>query len=272
MIAENPKPSKTHNLTPNQTYSLQYAIWDNRAYSLKFNTQLSVNEVNTSIFFRNTRLFLNKLLESKDKNTSTDKGNLNRAFVKVIFEEMELDEKDRISIKEYNKVINEEDVFPLHIIKIICELAGLINKRAKKIIVTEKYKNLLSDEKAGHLYYLLFETYFKKFNLGYQDRFPKLYCIQETFDFTLHRIGQVCDDYQTMKKLFDKIFLRKVKKEMRKTRTMMSGTEHLLEVRLIRPLVKFGLLDVIKKKEGHFSRVEKVKKSELFGRFVVGGV
>ena len=76
MIAENPRPSRTHNLIPNQAYSLQYAIWDNRAYSLKFNTQLSLNEVNTSTFFRNARLFLNKLLEFKNKNTSTDKGNL----------------------------------------------------------------------------------------------------------------------------------------------------------------------------------------------------
>ena len=70
-----------------------------------------------------------------------------------MFEEMELDAKDRISTIRCNKVLNEEDVFSLHIIKIVCEIGKLINGRSKRFLVSGKYKNLLADEKAGELYF-----------------------------------------------------------------------------------------------------------------------
>jgi len=68
-----------------------------------------------------------------------------------------------------------------------------------------------------------------------------------------------------MEQLFDKIFLPKVKEEILEE---VKFVDLLVEIRIIRPLEGFGLLEVIRKKEGYFSKVVKVRKSELFDRFV----
>ena len=263
-----PNPS-IGNLTPNQLRKLQHAIWGDPTCPVKFNKNLSLNEVNSSIFFRNTRLFLKTLLEYKNEITATAKGNLSRAFVKVIFEKLELDEKERIFIKQYNKVLNETDAGPLHVIKVVCEVGGIIKKRSKRFFVVKKYIDLLSDEKAGELYYQLFYAYFKKFNLGYCDGYPKFESMQRTLNYTLYRLSQVCENYQPIEKLYREILLPKVREEIGQTRSTTGERNWLLEIRIIRHLVKFGLLEVIMKKEKYLSRIEKVKKSELFGRFVV---
>ena len=113
-----------NNLTPDQLRTLQHAKWGENNCPVKFNTTLSLNEVNSSIFFRNTRLFLQKLLEFHNEITATDKGNLNRAFVKAMFDQIELTEVDKLLSKESNKVLKETDAFPLHIIRIVCELGN----------------------------------------------------------------------------------------------------------------------------------------------------
>ena len=87
MIAEKPRPlwrrlfgnapnPSMGNLSQNQVHSLIYANWEDPDCVVKFNKDLSLNEVNSSIFFRNTRIFLQTLLEFHNEITATDKGNL----------------------------------------------------------------------------------------------------------------------------------------------------------------------------------------------------
>ena len=90
-----------------------------------------------------------------------------------------------------NKVINEEDVFPLHIIKNVCQIGKLISRRNKRFTVPKKSQLLLEDEKAGELYFHLFAIYFRRFDLSYCDGFPKLENIQGTFDYTFYIIGNL---------------------------------------------------------------------------------
>ena len=127
---------------------------------------------------------------------------------------------------------------------------------------------MLSDENAGDLYFHLFGIYFRKFNVGYCDRLPDLEDIQETFDYTLYRIGQICDDYRTMKELFDKIFLPKVKEEILDICSPPRKESWVLEARIIRPLAMFGLLEVVKKTDDYRSRIKEVRKTPLFDEFV----
>ena len=260
MIAENPKPSLKK--------LLNNAVWGDPTCPIKFNKNLSLNEANSSIFFRNTRLFLQKLLDCHNEITATDGGNLNRAFVAVMFEEMELDEDDRMFIIHCNKVLNETDVYPLYTIRTVCQLAGLINRKSKRFLVARKYQDLLDDEKAGELYFLLFRIYCKKFHLKYMDRFPELRCIQETLDYSLYRLTKICDEYRTVEKLFDEIVLTKVKEEICKRSPSIRGIGWFLEAGIISPLMNFGLLEATYKKERYFSRIEKVRKSELFDKFL----
>ena len=256
------------NLTPQQITRFQEYHWGDVEFPLQFNHSLSLKEVNQSIFFRNTRLFLRKLMELKDEPIVTAKGNLNRKFVKLMFDEMELDEKHREQIRKYNKVLNETDVFPLHIINIVCECAGLIKTRSKKILILKKYHNLLSEEKAGELYYLLFEAYFKKFNLAYLDRLPEMDGIQGTIEFSLYRLSVICNDYQSTEDLYYEIFLPVVLEAIEDELSKYMSEEQVVTSRIINPLVGFGLLECKYKQEKYINRIVQTRKTSLFDRFI----
>lgn len=91
----------------------------------------------------------------------------------------------------FNKVLNEHDVRPLHIIRIICELARLVRRRKRKFLVTNKGQQLLGEQKAGELYTLLFRTFFRQFNLSYLDGLPECYGLQGTIAYSLYRLKKV---------------------------------------------------------------------------------
>ncbi|MCJ7483969.1 MAG: hypothetical protein MUO31_13505, partial [Thermodesulfovibrionales bacterium] len=129
-------------LSPDQVSRLIYLSWDDENFPLKFNKKLKLSELKNSVLFANTTTFLKTLIESKNENTATVRGNLNRKFVKLVFDKLIIEEGKKETILKYNKVINETDVFPLHTIRIVCESAGLIHKRKNKFLVQKKYQEL----------------------------------------------------------------------------------------------------------------------------------
>jgi hypothetical protein len=64
-----------------------------------------------------------------------------------------------------NKVINEQDVFPLHIIRIILDLSGLLLITKGVFSASNKGKQLLKEDQAGVLYHVLFKAHFQLMNL-----------------------------------------------------------------------------------------------------------
>jgi len=257
------------NLTPQQIARFQDYHWGDTEFPLQFNHSLSIDDVNQSLFFRNSKLFLNKVMEYQNTSILTDQSNLNRKFVKLMFDEMELDEEDRESTLKYNKVINEEDVFPLHIIHIVCGSAGLTHKQSKKLYVYKKLHALLSDEKAGELYYRLFDAFFNKFNLAYLDRLPEMAGLQETIDFSLYSMYRLCDQYQSEEDLFYEVFLPSIINEIEESITSeYFRKEWYLTSRVIRPLEVFGLVECHYEEAPKRSPIVQVRKTPLFNKFM----
>ena len=242
--------------------------WGDAEFPLQFNKDLSFYEANQSIFFRNTRLFLKKLVEFKDETTATSKGELNRIIVKLMFDEMELSEKFRKRTREYKRVLNEGDLFPLHTIRMVCKCAGLIESRPRKILVPENYHYLLTEEGAGQLYYILFEAYYKKFNLSCIDRLSEAVDIKDTFDFSLYRLSVICDDFQQVDELYHKIFLPTIMLETEGGPTDKARQERVATLRIVYPLVVFGLVESQFKGAQDVTRIEQVRKTSLFNRFI----
>ncbi len=255
-------------LSPDQVSRLIYLPWDDDKFPLKFNTKLKLSELKHSVFFSNTTTFLKTLIESKNENTATARGNLNRKFVKLIFDKLIIEEDQKESILKYNKVINEPDVSPLHTIRIVCESAGLIHKRKNKFLVQKKYQDLLSDERAGELYALLFNSYFTKFNIGHVDRLPELDFLQHTVAYSIYRLGEIADSYRRVEGLTEEILLPAVLKKVRDEISEHVFIEWIIGSRIIEPLIDFGLIEGRYKQFKGYSALEKVRKAELFDRFI----
>ena len=180
-------------LSPNEIHELIYTPWEDPAFPLRFNKELTCSEIKDSVFFTNTITFLKTLLEMENVPTATAKGNLNRKIVKIVFDKLIIDEDDREFTLKYNKVLNETNVFPLHIIRTVCESADLVFRSRNRFLVSEELQHLLSEQRAGELYYLLFDSFFRKFNLGCLDRLAELGSIQQTIAYSIYRLGEIAD-------------------------------------------------------------------------------
>jgi hypothetical protein len=268
MVNRNARPDpELGNLSPNQVSKLINLPWNDSKFPIKFNQQLKISDLKQSTFLTNATIFLQTLLELKDQDTATAKRNLNRKLVKAVFDKLLIDSDIKEDILKYNKVINEEDVFPLHVIRIVCEEAKLIQCRKKKFIVTTRGKKLLSEENMGELFYKLFITYFRKFNIAYVDRFPALDSVQQTLGYSLCRLSQITDRFVDMVVLFEEIFLPAVKKEIREVLPKVTFVEWFVESRIVRPLREFGLLECRYSKEEN-REIESLRKTGLFDKYM----
>lgn len=269
MNAKNATPDSTMGgLSPNQVTRLVYFSWDENNFPLKFNTKLTLPELKDSVFFTNARVFLQTLKEQSNENTATAAGNLNRKFVKLVFGKLIISKDYKKDILEYNKVINEKDIFALHIPRVVCQSAGLIHKRKNKFLVPKKHHSLLSDEKAGELYALLFSSYFTKLNIGYMDRLPELASVQHTIAYSIYRLGEIADKYRSVEGLAEEILLPAVLEEVREGTSEYVTIEWILRSRILEPLKKFGLAELKYKHFKGYSEIDSVRKTELFDKFM----
>ena len=212
---------------------------------------------------------LKTLMEQSDRNTATVAGNLNRSFVKLVFDRLLMPDDHRRFILKWNKVINEQDVWALHLTRAVCQSGGLVHRRKNKFLVPKKHHTLLSDEKVGELYTLLFKAYFTEYNCAYGDRMPALVCVQHTFPYIVYRLGEIAKKYQTIEELEREILLPAVRKEV--TAAISSSylkMEWILCRRILEPLEEFGLLECKRRHHKGYSEIEAVRKTDLYDRFI----
>ena len=197
-----------------------------------------------------------------------NRSNLNRKLIKSVFDQMVMDEKTRDGILRYNKVLNETDVWPLHITRVVCEAAGLIRRRKNRFQLLKEAKRLLADSYAGELYYRLFCAHFSEFNLSYLDGLPDLYSVQQTIVYTLYRLSKMADTFIALDELAGGLFLPGVMQEIQMQFPPYARLNWLLESRIIRPLRDFGLLECTYKQSNLYTRIDELRKTKLFDRFI----
>src|SRR3954468_19454961 len=117
MIADTPQPGFLSRL---EAYcrSLCEANWQDPGGPLRLNRDLSSADVQNASFFQNTRQFLLALQEQKG-TAGTATGNLNRVFVRHMLDRVALSPLQRQTILEVNKVINEQDLWALHLSRVV---------------------------------------------------------------------------------------------------------------------------------------------------------
>jgi len=261
--------SEMGNLSPNQVNKRIYSKWESSDRTVKLNENLVLSDLQEARFFLNARIFL-EALTNQEGDTATARGNLNRKFTKLIFERMHWRPGHKEDTIRFNKVLNEQDAQPLHIIRIICELARLVRRRKRKFLVTNKGQQLLIEQKAGELYTLLFRTFFRQFNLSYLDCLPDCYGLQGTFAYSLYRLKKVGASWQTTESLVQSILLPKVQEQIQQSLSVYIKPHWFIEARLIRPLDDFGLLECSYGNTCNelIIRPEKIRKTNLFDKFI----
>ena len=267
-------------LPPRWRYLLLMARIVDTDGPVRLRDDLDAQSLERSPFLTNARLLLGKLMSSPQ--AATAKGNLSRSLVREMAAEMRMPET-YAEWQPYVKVTREADVWPLEVLRVVLQVAGLIRKYKGVFQVTRKGAALYEDAAAGKLFAHLFRSYFGKFNLGYLDMSEDDPGMQRAFPHSLWLISMLGKDWMDVRTLRDLIFAEQDPEQLEAEHESrraagpsryVSEPWRLFERRVLRPLVDFGLLESRVDPEATgdrtraYSEPSQVRKTPLFDKFV----
>jgi hypothetical protein len=251
-------------------HALRHMDWKVPGGPMRLSGKLPWADLQGAEFFVNLRRLL-LALDEEGGADATATGNLARAFVGRMFDRLELPEPYRQSIQRVCKVVNEQDLWPLHIARIVAECAGLMRRRAKRFALTAAGRSLLPEERAGELYRVVFIAYFRRFDLTYDFQLRPVPAIQDTMAAVLWRLDSVAKDWTPVRGLAGKILLPKVHQLLREAMTHPAHDteEWILGGHVLEPLQALGLIERDRAPgwklfEGH----EKIRLTRLWRQFI----
>jgi hypothetical protein len=233
--------------------------------AIRIADDLGVDEIAGSSVARNTLILLQQAIERRGLPL-TATGNLSRAVVAEMCKLFEWPNYDQADAFRFNKVINEPDFLPLHVIRQLAQAATLVRAQRGKLVATPLGRSMLSDARQGRLLATLFHLAFWHMDLGYFGRVLLGSWPQADAGIVLWSLSVGANDWQSPEKL---TWLCTIPEP-----AMFSGswdrTPYAMETRILRPLLWFGLLEHRSEQipgsrfgEHHFYR-----KTELFDRLL----
>jgi len=217
----------------------------------------------------NARLFLAALAE-QDGAPTTATGNLSRVFAGVMLDRLRLARPYRDSVRSVCKVINEQDVWPLHLVRVVCECAGLVARRKKRMRLTRAGQALLPDGQAGALFRTLFLAYFRRFDLHYDFNLRDVRGIQETMAVILWRLDTVAGDWKPVRGLAPEILLPGVLNQLHQAMVSQHDREEwILAGYVLDPLLDLGLIERKQSSEWpNMTEKDVIRVSALWRKFI----
>jgi hypothetical protein len=257
-------------LSPHQAFLLHTCGWWADPFPIQLDENLSSEQVGETTFLHNVRAFL-QAVDQFEVIPTTAKGNLRRAFVEQMLDLLTLPPGHLEMLRQVCKVINESDVWPLHIVRVLCQVGGLVRKHRKRFVVTRKGRELLREERIGALYHHLFDTMFRQFNLAYLTRVDQVPGIQETFPYELYCIAQLpLEQAHEIEDLVPVVFRPVVREEISAYTSRSDAPQSLLKDLLLHPLEGLGLVEIVagKRNPPSVDLMNHVRRLPLFDAFI----
>jgi hypothetical protein len=248
---------------------LLIADWKQTDGPLRLAGDLPLSAFAEADFFNNLRVFL-AALDANGGTPTTATGNLNREFVGLMFERLKLDRPYRNSIRTVCKVVNELDLWPLHLVRVIGECAGLVARRRKRFQLTKLGRSLLPDSQAGPLFRNVFIAYFRRFDLRYDCRMRDVPGIQQTISVVLWRLDELVEKNFPVRGLAVQVLLPGVMNQLRRAMTSEYDREdQIFAGYVLNPLRRLGLLETKGRGEWPCVEVEDViRTTPLWRKFI----
>lgn len=226
-------------LSPVQVQRLLDADWEGADGAVQLCRDLELPALGGADLFANARI----LLAYADEHGlgATQAGNIKVADVRALVDRLRLEPGYLERHFEISSRLIEGDVRPLHEVRVLSEIAGLLHRRGTRFELTTTGTRLLDDSRAGELYAQFFTTCLRRFNIAYGSRleWPEL---QHQAAFTLYRLTQAGTAWHTADQLLvDAVLPYAIERAPRID--IMDFPPMLLEHHLLRRLVQFGLLD-----------------------------
>ena len=233
--------------------------------AIRIANDLSGDEIAGSAMARNTLILLRQVIE-RGGLPLTATGNLSRAVVAEMCKLIEWPHYDQAEAFRLNKVINEPDFLPLHIVRLLTQAATLVRAQRGRLVATPLGKSMMSDARRGSLPAILFHIAFWHMDLGYFGRGLLGSWPQADIGVVLWSLSVSAGDWQASEKLTRLCTIPEP--------AILSGTwdrtPYAMEARILRPLLWFGLLEYRSEKieDSKFAERHYYRKAPLFDRLL----
>jgi hypothetical protein len=233
--------------------------------AIRIANDLSGDEIAGSAMARNTLILLRQVIE-RGGLPLTASGNLSRAVVAEMCKIIEWPHYDQAEAFRLNKVINEPDFLPLHIVRLLTQAATLVRAQRGRLVATPLGKSMMSDARRGSLPAILFHIAFWYMDLGYFGRGLLGSWPQADIGVVLWSLSVSAGDWQASEKLTRLCTIPEP--------AILSGTwdrtPYAMEARILRPLLWFGLLEYHSEKieDSKFAERHYYRKAVLFDRLL----
>jgi hypothetical protein len=233
--------------------------------AIRLATDLSAAEIVASAAARNTLILLRHAIEH-DGLALTATGNLSRAVVAEMCKLIDWPQYDQAEAFRFNKVINEPDFLPLHVVRLLAQTAKLVRGRRGKLVATQLGKSMLNDARQGGLLAILFHLAFWHMDLRYFGRGLLGSWPQADIGIVLWSLSVAAGDWQTTEKLPRLCTIP----EPAMLTPGWDRSVFALEARILRPLLWFGLLEYRDERipESRFASRHYYRKAALFDRLI----
>lgn len=259
---------------------LLHCDWNLPDSPIYLKDNLSLSKVEKSFFFDNARQFLLTLKEEKSFPL-TRSGLLKRKMVKRLLKQTRWPDNYIETMTEDRKRPDETDIWLLHGIRVLLDMAELIEEKENSFRLNKKVKHMLDEENAGQLYRHLFSVYFKEMNLGYLGSTFELPHLQYSVPFILFKLHKLAKNWIPVEDLLPQILLYPVTLELQFEDLEGTSIAHdLLHDDLFSSLNRFGLIETRDSEdnppdldqEGFFTYPDQIRVTPLMEQFIVFNV
>lgn len=196
----------------------------------------------------------------------TSRGCLPRAAVVELAAIADGPAFDLSLIRSVTKVLNEQDVWPAELLRVIALDMRLLRRAGKALVPTAKARKLLGTGGAGDLAARLFEIVFWRINLGRWDGCPVPSWPQSDIGIIVWALSHVASVWETPDRLARLATVPVI--VVLEAERDFSGLA--LELRILRMLALFGLLDAEPTPQSpeRFLARRRYRKTPFFDRFL----
>jgi hypothetical protein len=164
---------------------------------------------------------------------------LSRADTRGLFDALVWPDYDKDEVLAVNKVLNEGDVMPVEVTRLVAQAAKLLRRRERKLLATRRGQEFTSESGAVEAFRRLFALIFWRVDLGSLDRVPVERWPQDHVGLVLWCLSAAARDWSSVGDLLPVCTVLDAAAEE-------SAPDHLafaFESRILRPLTWFGLLE-----------------------------
>lgn len=194
----------------------------------------------------------------------TAKGNLSRGDVAALFAEFDWPGFDKEMTLALNKVLNEHDVYPVHMARIVAGEAKLLRRHKGRFLATNRAKVLIGPGQEAALYRVVFETLLWRINLAYFDGVAIVDWPQDHIGLVLWSLSVSAQSWMAPRALMPICTLPYGAEPLNQWHT----PEYAFEARILRQLTYLGLMEARRSIADHpFSRLE-YRKAPAFDQLL----